>query len=62
MKQKYNAALVNALAKKYKITPRYVRYCLKGERSPHFAENIEKDYKRFISKIENVIERECKLK
>ena len=62
MKQTYNANLVKALAKKYKISPRYVRYCLKGERSPSFADKIKKDYKRFINKIENVIERECKSK
>lgn len=62
MKQTYNATLVMALAKKYKISPRYVRYCLKGERSPCFADKIKKDYKRFINKIENVIERECKSK
>jgi hypothetical protein len=62
MKQTYNATLVKALAKKYKISPRYVRYCLKGERSPSFADKIKKDYKRFINKIENVIERECKSK
>ncbi len=62
MKQTYNATLVKALAKKYEISPRYVRYCLKGERSPCFAEKIKKDYTRFISKIENIIEKECKSK
>ena len=60
MKQTYNATLVKALAKKYKISPRYVRYCLKGKRSPCFADKIKKDYKRFIKKIEGIIEKECK--
>ena len=62
MKQTYNATLVKALAKKYKISPRYVRYCLKGERSPCFADKIKKDYTRSINKIENVLEKECKSK
>lgn len=59
MKQTYSATLVKALAKKYKISPRYVRYCLKGERSPCFADKIKKDYKKFISEIEIVLERKC---
>lgn len=59
MMQTFNATLVKALAKKYKISPRYVRYCLKGERSPCFADNIKSDYKKFINKIERVLEKEC---
>lgn len=58
MKQSFNAALVKALARKYKISPRYVRYCLKDERSPCFADRIKKDYQKYINKIENVLEKE----
>lgn len=58
MKQTFNVGLIQALAKKYKISTRYVRYCLNGERSPYFAEKIKNDYKKSIDKIENVIEEE----
>lgn len=58
MKQTFNATLVNALANKYQISPRYVRYCLKGERSPTFADEIKNDYKKLITKIESVFEAE----
>lgn len=58
MKQNYSATLVKALAKKYQISPRYVRYCLKGERSPYFADKIKMDYKKFVNKIESVLEKE----
>lgn len=56
MKQTYNATLIKTLAIKYKISPRYVRYCLKGERSPSVADKIKEDYKKFITKIESVLE------
>lgn len=59
MKQTYNATLIKTLAKKYKISARYVRYCLKGERSPCFADDILEDYKNFTNKIESVLEKEC---
>lgn len=60
MKQTFNVELIRALAKKYKISTRYVRYCLNGERSPCFAEKIKNDYRKYIDKIENVIEHEMK--
>lgn len=62
MRQTFNATLVKALANKYKISPRYVRYCLNGDRSPCFADRIKRDYKKFLNKIENVLENECKNK
>lgn len=61
MKQTFNATLVKALAEKYNISPRYVRYCLKGERSPCFAEKIKRDYKKFMTNIESIIEKGCQV-
>ena len=61
MKETLNAALVKVLAEKYGISSRYVRYCLKGERSPSCAENIKRDYKKYLEKLENVLKKECEI-
>lgn len=61
MKETFNAALVKMLADKYRISPRYVRYCLKGERSPTYAESIKRDYRKFMNQIEFVIKKELEL-
>jgi len=55
MKQTYNAEIIKVLAKKYEISPRYVRYCLNGDRTPCFAEKIKKDYKSCVIKIQKVL-------
>lgn len=62
MKETLNATLVKLLAEKYDISARYVRYCLKGERSPTYAESIKKDYKKFMEKFEDLITAENKSK
>ena len=56
MKQMYSAEIIKLLAKKYSISPRYVRYCLKGDRRPYFAEKIKKDYEACVRKIQKVLE------
>lgn len=58
MEQPCQTAIIQALAKKYQISIRYVRYCLKDERSPPFAEKLKMDYERILKKIVIAIKEE----
>lgn len=53
---KYNPLAVNKVAEKYGFTPRYVRACLKGDYKGIMPDNLKKDYKEMVKKIEETIE------
>ena len=53
---KYNPLAVNKVAEKYGFTPRYVRACLKGDYKGIMPDNLKKDYKERVKKIEETIE------
>lgn len=55
MKKIYNSRIVEVLAKKYAITPRYVRYCLKGDRNPVYADELKKEYQRLLKKVDKAL-------
>lgn len=56
MKKTYNTGLVKALARKYKVTPRYIRYCLSGERNPVYADELVAEYYQKIEKIKRALD------
>lgn len=56
MKKIYNSRIVEVLAAKYAITPRYVRYCLKGDRNPVYADELKKEYQRLIKRIDKALD------
>lgn len=56
-REKYNPLAVNKVAEKYGFTPRYVRACLKGDYKGIMPDNLKKDYKEMVKKIEETIEK-----
>jgi hypothetical protein len=55
MKKTYNTGVVKALACKYKVTPRYIRYCLNGDRTPVYADELIADYKKKLEQVEKAL-------
>lgn len=55
VEQRCHTAIIKSLAQKYNISMRYVRYCLKDERTPVFAKELKADYHRMVHKIVQVI-------
>uniref|UniRef100_UPI0037DC1570 hypothetical protein n=1 Tax=Zhouia sp. PK063 TaxID=3373602 RepID=UPI0037DC1570 len=55
MKNDYHAQVIKLLALKYGISVRYVRYCIRGERNPEFAERLLNDYRALLSKLEEIL-------
>lgn len=55
MKKTYNTRVVNTLAQKYEVSPRFVRYCLSGERTPIYSDELKSEYERILKKIENAL-------
>ncbi|RNL83705.1 hypothetical protein ED312_14570 [Sinomicrobium pectinilyticum] len=56
MKRKYNTQIVNTLAKRYDVTTRYIRTCLKGEGNSLLADEIQNEYKRLVGKLNVVLD------
>ena len=55
MKKTYNTEVVKALACKYKVTPRYIRYCLSGDRTPLYADELITEYKKKVEQVEKAL-------
>ena len=55
MKKSFNTGVVKALACKYKVTPRYIRYCLNGDRTPVYADELIADYHKKLEQVEKAL-------
>lgn len=55
MKKTYNTGVVKALACKYKVTPRYIRYCLNGDRTPVYADDLISEYNQKLGQVEKAL-------
>lgn len=55
MKKTYNTVVVKALAFKYNVTPRYIRYCLNGDRTPAYADELIAEYSRKMEQVEKAL-------
>ena len=55
MKKSYNTGVVKALACKYKVTPRYIRYCLNGERTPIYVDELIIEYQKKLEQVEKAL-------
>ena len=55
MKKTYNTGVVKALACKYKVTPRYIRYCLSGDRTPVYADELIAEYYKKLEQVEKAL-------
>jgi len=55
MKKTYNTGVVNALAVKYKVTPRYIRYCINGDRTPVYADELIAEYQKKLEQVEKAL-------
>ncbi len=54
-KRKYNSVIVNELAKHYKFTTQFIRQSLRGDRNSEASENIRKQYKILLKKLEKAV-------
>ncbi|SFN25024.1 hypothetical protein [Salegentibacter flavus] len=55
MKKTYNTSVVRALACKYEVTPRYIRYCLRGDRTPIYADELIAEYNTKLEQVEKAL-------
>lgn len=55
MKKIYNTVVVKALASKYEVTPRYIRYCLNGDRTPIYADQLKVEYHKKLEQMEKAL-------
>ena len=55
MKKTYNTEVVKVLACKYKVTPRYIRYCLNGDRTPIYADELIAEYNQKLGQVEKAL-------
>lgn len=58
MKKTYNTEVVKALAFKYEVTPRYIRYCLNGDRTPVYADELKAEYQKKQEQLEKILKSE----
>lgn len=54
-KDKWNVTVLNALATKYSFSPRYIKQCITGDRTPIFADRIKDEYKDLVKEIDKVL-------
>lgn len=55
---RYNQVGIIALSKRYGVSKRYVRMCLKGDRHSLKADDIRADYKVITKEVEAIINKE----
>lgn len=53
--RKWNTSVLKALAKKYDFSPRYIKQCITGERTPIFADRIKSEYKELLKEVNKVL-------
>jgi len=51
----YNTSVINALAKKYQFTSRYIKQILSDERTPIFSDRIKTEYKLLNNEISKIL-------
>lgn len=54
-KQKYNQDVISYLAKKYGVSPRYIRRSLSPLDKAPFGDTIKKDYKIKLEEVEKIL-------
>jgi hypothetical protein len=52
---KWNTSALNSLAVKYSFTPRYIKQCIIGDRTPIFADRIKKEYKLLKKELDDLL-------
>ena len=52
---KWNTTVLNALAKKYSFTPRYIKQIIIGDRTPIFSDRIISEYNSLKSEVSNIL-------
>lgn len=52
---KWNTSALNALAKKYDFSSRYIKQCITGERTPIFADRIKTEYTTLKKELDNIL-------
>lgn len=52
---KWNTSALNALAKKYSFSTRYIKQCITGDRTPIFADRIKAEYIEIKKNIDNIL-------
>lgn len=52
---KWNTSALNALAQKYSFSPRYIKQCINGDRTPIFADRIKTEYATLIKELDNIL-------
>ncbi|MDV4024215.1 hypothetical protein CMT52_07680 [Elizabethkingia anophelis] len=52
----YNSVAIEQVAKKYGVTPRYVRSSLKGDRKGIIPDRLIADYKALDSELKSTLE------
>lgn len=56
--KKYNAKsalVIKHLSEKHQVTEQFVRMSIRGDRESETATEIQKDYKRLVKAIDNII-------
>lgn len=56
--ENWNTSVLNALATKYSFTPRYIKQCITGERTPIFADRIKAEYIELNNNLKNILNNE----
>lgn len=51
---KWNTSVLNAIAKKYGFTSRYIKQIVIGDRTPIFSDRIKAEYKKMTNDL-NII-------
>lgn len=54
-RKKYNVEVINALAKKYDFSTKYIKQMLNDERTPVFQDRIKQEYKQMCQSVENIL-------
>ena len=54
-RKKYNVDVINALAKKYDFSAKYIKQMLNDERTPIFQDRIKSEYKEMCKSVNEVL-------
>jgi hypothetical protein len=53
--ENWNTSALNALAKKYSFTSRYIKMTISGDRTPIFADRIKAEYLELKTNLDNLL-------
>jgi len=54
-KENWNVPALNAIAKKYDFTSKYIKQCITGDRTPIFADRIKKEYEVLKKQLDDLL-------